>query len=322
MLTTSIVLASVLNPTPFWSGPLTLAAPDPAPAPAADPSPRAVAPLGQSEDTSAAGSVGGGWVWQLRTDLTDTPSGRFSHDRGHVLARARIPLRDDLELLLSGRYQRDNFSFENLVAPWSSVNTTHIDAGLQWQATRQWQVFGGGQARWAAEQGGSLGDGFEGGGMIGAAYAFSRELVVGGGVGVRSRIEDSLLIYPVIVLDWQISERLMLSTNLTTGWANQSGAELVYTLDDRVDVGISAVFDYQRFRLGDDTPTPGGVGTTEALPVMAFIDFDVCPTGSLRAFVGATVYGRLKSTTAAGSDVWASDHDPAPIFGVQGTIRF
>ncbi len=316
MLSTALILSTVITPTPFWAGPLTLAEPAPAE------EPQQVAPLGQSEGTSASGSIDVGWVWQLRTDLTDTQAGRFSHDRGHVLARARVPLRDDLELLLSGRYQRDNFSFENLVSPWSNINTTHIDAGLQWQVTRQWQVFGGGQARWAAEEGASLGDGFEGGGMIGAAYAFSRDFVLGGGVGVRSRIEDSLLIYPVIVLDWQISDRLKLSTNLTTGWANQSGAELVYSLDDQIDIGIAAVFDYQRFRLGDDAPTPGGVGTTEALPVTAFIDLDICPNGSLRAFAGATVYGRLKSTTSTGADVWASDHDPTPVLGLQGTIRF
>jgi len=313
-----LIVIALTSPAPLWAGPLSFGVQQDTQPPVE----AAVAPVGQSPVGPSEGSLSGGWVWQLQTDLTDTAAGRFSHDRGHVLARGKVALRDDLDLLISGRYQRDNFSFENMISPWSNVNTTHVDAGLQWQATRQWQVFGGGQARWAAEEGASLGDGFEGGGMIGAAYAFSREFVLGGGVGVRSRIEDDLLIYPVIVLDWQISERLKLSTNITTGWANQSGAELVYTMDDGIDIGVAAVFDYQRFRLGDDAPTPGGVGTTEALPVTAFIDITVCPTASLRAFVGATVYGRLKSTTAGGNDVWASDHDPAPVLGIQGTIRF
>ncbi|MBT5582775.1 MAG: hypothetical protein HOJ54_02095, partial [Phycisphaerae bacterium] len=81
-------------------------------------------------------------------------------------------------------------------------------------------------------------------------------------------------------------------------------------------------FDYQRFRLSDDAPSSGGVGVTEALPVSFFVSIDVCPNGSLTAFVGVNAYGRIKVTDAAGNDVWASDHDPVPVLGIQGTIRF
>lgn len=322
MLTTTVVgmVFGAVQSNGLWTAPLSFSAPDAVEVTA--PTEQEVAPLGQSDDDSASFSIEGGWVWQLRTDLTDTAAGRFTHDRGHLRLRGRIPLRDDLELLLGARQQRDNFGFSNIVAPWSSINTTQIDAALQWQATEQWQVFGGGMARWAAEQGGSLSDGFEGGGAIGAAYAFSKDLVLGGGVGVQTRIEDDLLIYPIIVADWQITDRLRLSTRLTTGWANQTGAEIVYAASDTVDIGVLAVFDYQRFRLSDNAPTSGGVGVTEALPVSFFMSIDACPRCSLTAFIGVNAYGRLKTTDSAGNDVWASDHDPAPVLGIQGTIRF
>ena len=305
-------------PSPFWAGPLSFGAPDAT----TPPTEQEVAPLGQSMETSTSFSIEGGWVWQLEADLHDTTNGRFSHNRGHFSARARIALSDDLDLLLGGRYQRDNFSFEGIPSPWTNINTTYFDAALQYQLTPQWQVFGGGQARWAAEEGASLGDGFEGGGAIGAAYAFSRDLVIGGGVGVRSQIEDDLLIYPIIVLDWSITDRLSLSTRLTTGWSNQSGAELVYEIQPTIDVGMSLTFDYQRFRLGDDALTPGGVGVTNALPLTFFIASDVRPNISLAAFVGVTVSGRLKSTDSAGNIVWARNHNPAPVIGFQGAIQF
>ena len=48
-------------------------------------------------------------------------------------------------------------------------------------------------------------------------------VIVGAGVGVRSQLEDDVLVYPVIVvLDWQITDRLSLDTHMTTGWANQT----------------------------------------------------------------------------------------------------
>ena len=320
MLTTTVLLLTCGASTgSTWTAPLTFGVADEAPV-AADQ--QQVAAVGQSESSGASFSVQGGWVWQLRSDLTDTASGRFTHDRGHLRLRGRIPLRDDLELLLGARQQRDHFGFSDMVSPWGNVNTTQIDAALQWQASKQWQVFGGGMVKWASEQGAGVGDGFEGGGVLGGAYAFSESLVLGGGVGVQTRLEDAVLVYPVVVANWKIAERWSLSTRLTTGWADQTGAELAYALSDTVDLGVSAVFDYQRFRLNDDAPASGGVGVTEALPVSLFLSIDVGKRGSLTAFVGVTAYGRLKTMDAAGQDVWASDHDPAPVLGIQGTIRF
>jgi len=323
MLTSQILMmvCAATTPSGLWTAPLSFTAPDEVEVTA--PTEQEVAPLGQSDDYSAKFSIEGGWVWQLRTDLTDTAAGRFSHDRGHIRFRGRIPLRDDLELLLGARQQRDNFSFTNIISPWNSINTTQLDAALQWQATQQWQVFGGGMARWAAEQGGSLSDGFEGGGAIGAAYAFSKDLVLGGGVGVQTRIEDDLLVYPIIVAEWKIADRLRLSTRLTTGWANQTGGELVYAASDTVDLGVSAVFDYQRFHLSDNALAGAPVaGVSEALPVSFFVSIDICSQASVTAFIGINAYGRLKTTNTAGNDVWVSNHDPAPVLGVQGTIRF
>ncbi|MCH2139424.1 MAG: hypothetical protein MK100_00140 [Phycisphaerales bacterium] len=318
MSITGILLTVIANPAPMWAGPLSFGFQEGAVAPVE----QEVAPLGQGEIGPTEASISVGWVWQLRTDLTDTSGGQYALNRGHAVARVKLALSDELDLLIGGRYQRDDFTFSGMVAPWSTINTTSFAAGLQWQADQQLQIFGGGEARWATESGGSTGDGFEVGGAIGAAYAFSRSLVLGGGLGVRSQLEDSALFYPIVVVEWQITDRLALSTQLTTGWANRTGAELVYEVEDGIDVGLAAVFDYQRFRLNSDAPGAGGVGTTEALPVTLFISFELDKRASVTGFVGATVYGRLKRIDANGTDQWTSDQDPAPVLGIQGTIRF
>jgi hypothetical protein len=321
MMTVVIMGLASTQSNGLWTAPLSFAAPDAVEITA--PVDQEVEPLGQSDEYSASFSIEGGWVWQLQSDLTDTAAGRFTHDRGHIQLRSRIPLRDDLELLLGVRQQRDNFGFSDMVLdPWGSINTTQFGAALQWQATQRWRIFGGGMAKWSSESNASFSSGFEGGGVFGAAYAFSEKLVLGGGIGAQSQLEDDVLIYPIIIVEWQIAERFHLSTSLTSGWANQTGAELIYAVNDTVDVGVSAVFDYQRFRLSDDGPSSGGVGVVEALPVSFFVSIDVSPQASVTAFMGVNVYGRLKVTDAGGNNVWVSDHDPAPVLGVQGTIRF
>ena len=322
MIISSVLVVSAMaaSPSHIWSAPLSLA--QPAPSASVAPVDQDVAPLGQSQDMTAAGSVQAGWTWQLRTNLKDNAGGRFSVDRGHVHARARIGLRKDLDLVLGGRYQRDNFAWSEIPAAWTSINTTRFDAALEWKASEQLQVFGGGMTRWAAEEGASLSDGFESGGALGAAWAFNDRLVLGGGVGMRTRILDDPLWFPIIVVEWQIAERLRLSSRLTSGWANQSGAELVYECNDGLDVGLAVVFDYQRFRLSDDARISGGAGSTEALPITAFLSYNITPRASITAYAGVTVYGRLTGTTQARNETFASNYDPTPVLGIQGIIRF
>lgn len=291
-----------------------------------DPVDQAVQSPGQDPDApfTMKWSLQGSFSYQLRSTL-DT-GGRVSWSRSHAHIKGRMPINDEFELLVGARYQYDNFDFSDtglVGTPFSGVNSVQLDGVVQWKATPRWQIFVGGQAIFSVGQGADFGDAVTGGGAVGAVYSFSETFSIGGGIGARSRILDEVLIYPVIVVDWHITDRLSLSTRMTSGWANQTGAELSYELKEGVDVGVAAVFDYQRFRLSDGNALArGGAGSTEALPVAAFISFNVTDRTSITCFVGANVYGRVKVTDTSRTDVWASTYDPAPILGVQGTIRF
>jgi hypothetical protein len=234
-----------------------------------------------------------------------------------------MPINDELDLLVGLRYQSDDFGFDGAVGNWGDINTVQLDAALRWQATDRWQVFGGGQVIFSAEQGAGFDDAFTGGGAIGAVYGVNDRLALGLGVGVRSRILDDALIYPVVIVEWGITDRLRLSTRLTSGWANQTGVELIYDLADGVQVGVAAVYDYQQFRLSDDNATAaGGAGESEMLPVCVFIAYDIADNVAITAFVGANVAGSLKATDTSSAIVWETDYDAAPVVGIQATIRF
>ncbi len=317
-LTSSLLVASPTNP--LMASPLGIQEA------VVDPLDQAVQSPGQDPDApfTMKWSLQGGFSYQLRSKL-DT-GGHVSWSRAHAHIKGRMPINDEVELLVGARYQYDNFDFSDTGLagePFSGVNTVQLDGAVQWKATPRWKIFAGGQAVFNVAQGADFGDAINGGGAVGAVYSFSDKFSIGGGIGARSQILDNVLIYPIIVLNWQITDRLLLSTRMTSGWANQTGAELSYELKPGVDVGVAAVFDYQRFRLSDDNAVaPGGAGSTEALPLAAFISFDVGDRASITCFVGANVYGRVKVTDTSRSDVWASTYDPAPILGVQGTIAF
>ncbi len=286
------------------------------------PTDQAVAGLGQQpQPFTMKWSLAGGYAYQLRTHIDD--GGRLSWGRGHVQLKGQTPLRDDLELVVGTRWQRDTFTFDGSVGNWGHVDAVQLDAGLQWKVSDRWQVFGGGQVLFSAESGAGFDDAVNGGGAIGAVYAFSESLALGGGVGMRTRTLDDALIYPIVVVEWGITERLRLSTRLTSGWANQTGVELIYDWAEGVQVGVAAVYDYQQFRLSDSNATaPGGVGEATMLPVVAFIAYDVAPNVALTAFVGANVAGHLEARDTTEATVWSTDYEAAPIVGLQGTIRF
>ena len=96
----------------------------------------------------------------------------------------------------------------------------------------------------------------------------------------------------------------------------------VRALSEELDLGLAVVFDYERFRLDDAGALPGGVGTTETLPISVFLSWEPVPDVSVTVFAGATVYGRVKATNAVSQDVYASNYDPAAVLGIQGGIRF
>ena len=285
-----------------------------------------VAPAGLGQDPSAGFdtslSFDVGYTWQFQSKLKDQNQGQVSHGRAHTDGKFRLGLTDTLDLTMGWRYQFDQWSFKDTIEVWQDINTLQFNLGLRWRLNDNWIVFGGGQVMWSVENGGNWSDSVIGGGAAGFSYAFSRDLIIGAGLGVRSQLEDDALLYPIIVLDWQITDRLSLDTRLETGWANQSGAELVYELTDEFDVGLAVVFDYERFRLDDSGVLPGGVGTTETLPLMFYLTWEPIPETSITGYIGATVYGRIKATNSASQDVYASTYDPTPVIGLQGSIRF
>ncbi len=283
-----------------------------------------VAPAGEGQEPAMAFdtslSFDAGYTWQFKSSLDE--GGRLAHGRFHTDGKVTVPVAKGFSMSLGWRYQLDHWTFQDVIAPWNNINTTQINLGFNWRIDDNWMILGGGQAMWAVEEGGDWKDGLIGGGLGAFAYTFSENFTLGGGVGVRSQLEDDALFYPIIILDWQITDRLSFDTRLTTGWANQSGAELVYELNENLDVGIAAVFDYERFRLDDSGPLPNGVGTTETLPLTFYFSWEPTEDVSLTFYAGATVYGRIKATNAASQDVYADNYKPAPVIGFQGAVRF
>ncbi len=255
--------------------------------------------------------------------------GSFSLGRFRVRGRGATALTDTLDLTYGVRYQLDSFDFSRQgsnnffsKSPWSSVDTLQLNVAGVMTIDQRWRVFGGGVVRFGAESKADWADGIEAGGAVGFSYSFSPSLTIGGGFGVTTRLEDSLYFYPIIVADWMIVDGLMLTTRMSTGWGDETGIELVYTIAQGWDVGVGAAYEWNRFRLNDEGPAPGGVGVLRSIPTYGFLRFNATPKASLSVYAGVNAWGQLEALDANGNKVADEKFRPGFLLGIQGQITF
>ncbi|MCH8210913.1 MAG: hypothetical protein IIB99_06015 [Planctomycetes bacterium] len=232
----------------------------------------------------------------------------------------------DLDLAVSVGYGLDLYDFSGTtrlggIDPWENIHTLSIAALLSLDMNDDWTVFGGPVVQFSREDNVGLSDSFIGGALVGATYKVSSTLTVGGGIGVVTQIEDDARLFPVIVLDWEISDTLRL-TSRTSGAAGRSGIELVYDLGNDWETAIGGSYDFRRFRLDGEGIAPEGVGEETRIPIRARLSYRAGDHFVIDLFAGIAMSSELTLEDADGVLLGREDVDPAGLFGLTFTLSF
>ena len=237
----------------------------------------------------------------------------------------RAGLTPDLDLAVHIGYDVDLYDFSGTSAlgidPWEDIHTFNVGAVLSMQMSNDWTLFGGPVFQFAREDSADLDDSFIGGGVIGATYEVNSSLTVGGGLGMVSQIEDDPRIFPVIVLDWEISDTLRL-TSKTAGAAGRSGLELIYDFADNWEAAIGGSYEFRRFRLDDDGVAPGGVGEEKSFPLRARLSYRMSDHVVLDFYAGVVTESELELQSATGVGIGNEDVDTAGLVGFTVRLNF
>ena len=170
-----------------------------------------------------------------------------------------------------------------------------------------------------AEQGASDGDTF---GLFAAAtWRLSDTLTIGPGVGVFSRLEDSTRVFPVLAIDWDITDRWNLATGNGVGSSQGAGLTLQYKLSDVWSFGLTGRYEDLEFRLDNKGIAPGGIGREQSFPLV--VSAQLKPNRHLKfaVFAGASLMGKLEAKGLSGYRL-ETDYDPALLVGASAEIRF
>lgn len=269
--------------------------------------------------------VQGGAIYQHEADIDG--GGGFSVARGYVepsMTYVLGPL-GNAGVSLGYGYSDYDFSpgaFLGGQEPWGGVNDLRLSFPVRWAATDGLQVFAAPSLRFDWENGSDMADGMTGGAVIGASWRVSDSFSIGPGVGVFSGLEEDIDVFPILLINWQMTDDLALRTGSGLGASRGPGLTLDWQVTDEWSLGIGARYEKTRFRLDDIGPAPGGVGEDKAFPVFLTAGWEPIPNARLTAIAGIETGGELSLENSSGGSVASTDYDPAGFFGFAFRARF
>lgn len=265
-----------------------------------------------------------GWVYrfegayfhQQESDLNG--GGQFGVNRtyGQFSALNRNP--DGISFGVSASLGQSDYSFSGVTAPWGDVteNSISLSIGGRMGSTGRWFVAPSVRSRY--DGGASASDGRTAGVFAGASWRVNDRLAIGPAFGAFEGLgSEDFEVFPALLLDWQISDRLSLSTGPTIGASQGPGLSLRYDVAEAWGVTLSARSEKSRFALAG-----GAVGQDSSIPVVVSVSYNPNPGMSFAVFAGAEVDGMLELENAAGVTTSKTRYDTAPLMGVAFSLSF
>jgi hypothetical protein len=268
----------------------------------------------------------GAVIHQLDTNIDD--GGSFSVTRLFLSGGADITFDAQTSLSMRLGYGYDGYDFSGPVPglgvadPWDDIHTLRLGGMLRWAPDDRWTVFAAPTIRVAAERGADFGDAIHGGGFAGFSYKVSDRLTIGPGFGAITQIEDDVAVFPVLIIDWKITDDLVLRTGTGLAATQGPGLVLAWSFAEDWELAFGGRYELQRFRLSDSGPVPNGVGEERSFPLFGSLTWEPSPNLSFSALGGVNLGGRLILDSPDGDRIASDNYDPAGFFGLVVTARF
>ncbi|MBT8063509.1 MAG: TonB-dependent receptor [Gammaproteobacteria bacterium] len=271
-------------------------------------------------------SVDGGGLHQTEVDLKDT-EGAFSVDRWFVSAGVDYGFdpRRSIGISIGGGqsgYDFDDSTVFGAGDPWGDVKDFRVALPTRFGFGEKGNAFIIPSVRYNREDGASSSDGRTWGLLAAVAWRLNEDLTIGPGIGVFSRLEGGTRVFPILAIDWNITERWTLATGRGLGASQGPGLNLSYRVSDNWSLGLAGRYEKVEFRLDDKGVAPGGIGRDQSIPLVFTACLDSSPKLGFAVFAGIEFGGKLTLKNALDETVEETDYDPAPVIGASFEFRY
>lgn len=266
--------------------------------------------------------------WRMRLDTGAAHRWQTDIDDGGQVERDTLSMRlavdkavaPDLRLGLAAGYGERRYRFDGetgfgALKPWSNIRELRLSGSLNWTVDERWNLFAMPTIRWFAEEGADLSDGQISGLIAAASYRVNDRLSLGPGFGLFSELEGEVDWFPILAIDWKLTDTLALRTG--SGFAATEGPGLVLDWQplEHWSLLLGARYEKARFRLDDKGVAAGGVGQESAVPVYFGATRHFGRQLRLSLIAGVEFSGELRLEDADGRLIDKTRYDPAP-FGI------
>lgn len=224
------------------------------------------------------------------------------------------------------KFDYEDWRFDNPVGfggddPWGQVYRTGLSFPFTYATRGGWRWLFSPTVEYAGESGAEFSDALEYGATLSAIRRLRSDLTLGLGVGVFERLEETS-VFPLVIVDWRISDRLRLSNPFVAGPTGPAGLELSYALNSDWRVGLGAAYRSFRHRLDRDGPFPSGIGEYRFIPVFVNLGRDLSPSLRFSLYAGAGLNSQLRVEDKNGRRLYTEDQDPTAMLGLSLIGRF
>jgi len=183
--------------------------------------------------------------------------------------------------------------------PFRHVQEVRLSAQLltPWSNTWSSQLFGAVTSGF--ESGAAPDDALSGVAGLGVARRFSDRLSFGlGGLLLHQMGNQAITVVPILLLDWQMTERLALRS--------RQDITLSYLLDPRRRLSVAAVasfFGRRQFRLDEAGPVPAGTAKLRGFEVGGRVTWEPFPALTVQGAAEAALRQNLRLEDRTGRDI-------------------
>ena len=271
-------------------------------------------------------SAAGGAVNQFSANLSDGPGdvaitrGFLSGGLGYAWDRAT-----SVSVSFGAGSTDYDFSSAALIEgrkPWGRIRDYRVSMPVRFSPFEKMNVIAIPSIRTHAESGASLRDGRTEGVLGGFSWKFSNALSIGPGFGWFSDVGDESNVFPILLIDWKITESLSLTTGRGLAASQGPGLSLNYDLNSKWTLGLTARYEKIRFSLKEREDRSATVGEDSSTPFYIVASYSPWPMTSITALAGADIGGTLSMEDGSGQRIAKEDIDTAMVLGIAFQSRF
>ncbi len=233
-----------------------------------------------------------------------------------------IPIGDRATLGISASAQFSKYRFKDVTGfgaggpkPIGNTYEHEFNVSYSREFNEQWSLFIAGGVNAAGETGAKFNESLTYGGGGGVTYSVNKEIKLGLGVIVRSRLEENAYVVPLPIITWNFAPKW----EFTTRYRN---ARLSYQATEKWTIFATADFKQHEYRLDIDAPTSEGVFRDRTIPLSLGATFVPTKSFEITAGAGVNVSRRFTLDDKAGNRVAQVKTDPSLVVFVNAAFKF